>query len=455
MISINFHLRNMKEDSIQSIWMMFSFNQERVRVNTGVSVHPNDWNTDKRKVRSTNDDYKRINESLKDRKDFVEEYMEDLKFAKKRFYKDDLQTAFDRHFKIGAVEEQVTDDEIHDLIAFIDYHIKTKSSNAPGTIVSLVQTRKNIMIANGLIPLDKLRKAPHSSFKDFVPEKKIEWAELNKRNILFIERFKKHLIEAKYETSENGKKISIEYSKNYVAKSLKNLKQFLNAANVMGYITDVSYKNVLCEWEEADTIYNPWEEIEAMKAVDFSDEPSLEKTRDRYVFNCYCGLRLSDLKKLAPHRFIKRVTEDEDGNKGEKISLKLNRTTKTGQPLLYPILPSAADILRKYDFQLPMMADQTYNENLKIVCLRAGLTDLETVRTTRGRDAIEEDVPRWKLVSSHTARRSFATNFYLDGVPTKQLMAITGHTTEGSFRTYIKAQQETEFNEFQSVGVNR
>lgn len=452
MTNVNLHLRNLKEDAIQSVWLLFSFNKNRVRVNSNIYVHPNDWNVEKKKVRSTNPDYVKINKALKDRQDFVEEYLEDITFAKKRFYSEDLKAAFERHFKIGAVEDTVDNDEIHDFISFIDYHLETKGMNAPGTIVSLVQTRKNIMIANGLIPADVLKKNPASSFKDFKPTKKIEWAELNKRNVLFVERFKKYLLDATYKMDE---KTTVSYSKNYIAKSLKNLKQFLNAASVMGYITDMSYKSVKCEWEESDSIYTTWEEIEALKNKDFSEDPHLERTRDRYVFNCYCGLRLSDLKKLAPHRFITKIVTDADGNPVEKVFLKLNRTTKTGQPLFYPILPSAADILRKYNFQLPIMSDPTYNENLKTVCLRAGLTGIETIRTTRGRDAIEEDIPRWKLVASHTARRSFASNFYLDGVPVKQLMAITGHTTERSFRTYIKVQQETEFEEFQAAGVNR
>lgn len=44
-------------------------------------------------------------------------------------------------------------------------------------------------------------------------------------------------------------------------------------------------------------------------------------------------------------------------------------------------------------------------------------------------------------ISSHTARRSFATNYYLEGFPTIDLMKITGHKTEKAFLTYIKVSQ--------------
>ena len=63
--------------------------------------------------------------------------------------------------------------------------------------------------------------------------------------------------------------------------------------------------------------------------------------------------------------------------------------------------------------------------------------------------------PKYDMISSHTARRSFATNFEADGVPVNELMAITGHTTEKAFRKYVKRRAESEFKGFLAVGANR
>ncbi len=46
--------------------------------------------------------------------------------------------------------------------------------------------------------------------------------------------------------------------------------------------------------------------------------------------------------------------------------------------------------------------------------------------------------PKFELVTTHTARRSFATNLYLDGIPSFNIMRITGHRTEKAFLRYIK-----------------
>jgi integrase len=48
------------------------------------------------------------------------------------------------------------------------------------------------------------------------------------------------------------------------------------------------------------------------------------------------------------------------------------------------------------------------------------------------------DYPKWKLITTHTMRRSFATNEYLKGTPIQRIMAATGHKSVKSFFKYIK-----------------
>lgn len=57
--------------------------------------------------------------------------------------------------------------------------------------------------------------------------------------------------------------------------------------------------------------------------------------------------------------------------------------------------------------------------------------------------AIPDLIPftKHQNITSHTARRSYATNLYLKGVPIQAIMAVTGHTTEKTFRMYIKADK--------------
>ena len=54
----------------------------------------------------------------------------------------------------------------------------------------------------------------------------------------------------------------------------------------------------------------------------------------------------------------------------------------------------------------------------------------------------EKKYPKYELISSHTARRSFCTNAYKDNIPTLAIMAISGHKTEQAFLKYIKADSK-------------
>jgi integrase len=49
---------------------------------------------------------------------------------------------------------------------------------------------------------------------------------------------------------------------------------------------------------------------------------------------------------------------------------------------------------------------------------------------------------KYQCISTHTARRSFATNLYRAGCPARSIMAITGHKSESSFRSYIVLDRE-------------
>jgi integrase len=50
--------------------------------------------------------------------------------------------------------------------------------------------------------------------------------------------------------------------------------------------------------------------------------------------------------------------------------------------------------------------------------------------------------PKCDIITTHTARRSAATNMFKAGIPALSIMKITGHTTEKSFMKYIKITNE-------------
>jgi integrase len=65
---------------------------------------------------------------------------------------------------------------------------------------------------------------------------------------------------------------------------------------------------------------------------------------------------------------------------------------------------------------------------------------------TRGGKNVQETFLKYELVSTHTARRSFATNLYLADIPSITIMKMTGHKTEKAFLRYIRLTQEQNAN---------
>ncbi|GAB2780221.1 phage integrase SAM-like domain-containing protein [Rhabdobacter roseus] len=157
------------------------------------------------------------------------------------------------------------------------------------------------------------------------------------------------------------------------------------------------------------------------------------RIRDAFVLQCHCGLRFSDMRRLLkePRLYVIQVQD--------RLFFRIT-TQKTDQDVVIPISKIMLEILerRNWDFG-GMMSIQLYNRFIKEICKQAGLTTEVVERYTKGGKKHAVVRPKYELVSSHTARRSFATNAFLAGVPSMKIRKITGHTTEQSFQTYIRA----------------
>jgi integrase len=113
---------------------------------------------------------------------------------------------------------------------------------------------------------------------------------------------------------------------------------------------------------------------------------------------------------------------------------------KTHDPVIIPLHDAVKRIMRKYRGQLPKaISNQKMNDYLKVLGEMTPCLQRPVVRsfTKEGRRQ-QTTHAKWELLTTHTARRSFATNEYLAGTPTLTIMAITGHKTEKAFLRYIK-----------------
>lgn len=214
---------------------------------------------------------------------------------------------------------------------------------------------------------------------------------------------------------------------NGAAKYIKTLKVFMNEAIDLGYTTNLQFRQRKFSMPETEieAVYLTEPEILRLFSFDFSSDERFERVRDLFVFGCFVGLRYSDYSKIQPENIIK--IDDEYFIK--------KTTQKTGEQVIIPCNPIVLQIFKKYKDnpnRLPKAyCDVKFNKHIKEVLKAAGFVE-------EGRLLDKPSKQLWECVSSHTARRSFATNFYLQGFPTIDLMKITGHRTEKSFLRYIR-----------------
>lgn len=158
---------------------------------------------------------------------------------------------------------------------------------------------------------------------------------------------------------------------------------------------------------------------------------ALNLAKNKFLIGAFTALRVSDFNRL-----------DEVNIKTGFISIAPAKGTAKNEPVIIPIHPVIKEILANGFNIATQVSDQKLNKHIKEVAQLVGITEPVTIARTEGTKVVERTQPKYKLISTHTARRSGATNMYLAGIPSISIMKITGHRTESSFLKYIKISQE-------------
>jgi integrase len=221
------------------------------------------------------------------------------------------------------------------------------------------------------------------------------------------------------------------YSKNYTGTVIQKIKTVMGYALDEGKHSNLEFKKSYFS-KISEVINHPYldlkelDEIEKLVLID----KEMDIARDIFLVECYTGLRIGDLLGFIKNPNFVNV----DGKKF--IQLKQSKTSK---PVYIPLKSNVIKIMNKYDGNLPDYLHQNIiNKHLKSICKRAKITDKYQYIRTEGGEEILHEKPKYKFISNHTARRSFCTNAFKEGIPVHDIMAISGHKTERIFLDYIK-----------------
>lgn len=372
---------------------------------TGFKVCLNDWNSEIAQIRNRSHlKYRHeINNSLSKLKEHFENLnIEMLVTGSKPTYKQ-AKIHFDKFFnRVKAVETP-------NLFQFIDQFIEnakvnpnpiTKKLVAKCTISSYKRVTEILQMFNDEVYRIDFDKIDYEFYSDFN-----SWSE-NKN-----------------------------YSRNYIGKLTKTLKTFLNEATEQGINTNTAFqsKKFSVIKEDSDNIYLTMNELQSIWKLDLSNDKPTETARNLFLIGAYTGLRVSDYNQLDKSNF-KTVNG---------VDLLQVKTQKTGKQVAIPLHPVVKAIIEQTPEILnKSISNPELNRLIKIAGKLAKIKEIESTTITKGGKEISTQLPKHQLITTHTARRSFCTNAYLMGMPTIDIMAISGHKSEKVFLNYIKASAE-------------
>jgi len=272
-------------------------------------------------------------------------------------------------------------------------------------------------------------------------------------DIEFYNKFKKWLLNQTYTKG----KIEYHYSKNYIGNLFKNIKSFMNESRRLGLhsFSGFEHHDFKVESEQTDSIYLNLSEIEKIYDLEFTEEllikngydirplnlnraiSSLKEERDRFLIGCFTALRHSDYSRLESLHFNDNMIAIWTQKKDKKVYIPMHYLLRK--------------ILERRKNELPVqISDQKHNKQIKQIGKLAGITDEILLTKTRG--GIRENItgPKYEFITSHTARRSGATNMYLAGIDIKFIQDILGHSKAEQTLKYIKVSAEENAKRLQN-----
>ena len=220
-------------------------------------------------------------------------------------------------------------------------------------------------------------------------------------------------------------------SDNYFGAAIKFLKTCMNESKEEKLHSNEQHnsKRFVKVAVDVDNVYLTSDQLEILLKHDFSKEGRLEKARDLFLIGCWTGLRFSDFTNIKPKNI-----------QGDFIEIK---TQKTGESVAIPIHPAVREIMTRYADKTPnslppAISNVKLNLYIKDVAKEVGFTHSVTLDKSKSGASYAVSKPLHELITTHTARRAFASNMFKMGVPTLVIMAVTGHKTELAFLKYIK-----------------
>jgi integrase len=391
-MTVNLYLDN----TSSAIMLVVQHQGKKFRMSTREIIKPaNHWDSTNQRVKSSYKNYEEINSKIKAKKSLAEKAIRDYEILHGQLpslnhLKNTLQhQSLDNYKTFPKLVE-----------AFVQHYKDHKSKSSHEGVLNFRNRILDFQKVKKIeLTFDNIDATTINLFKSYLEGDRKQGVGTVKRNIVFLGTMLNFGI-------DNG------YLKTYQTRLLKFKRQETNVG---------------------DKIFLTLEEVSKLEKIT-GLEKKLEKVKDAFLFQCYTGLRYSDIINLKPAN----ITD-------QYITVVVQKTKKR---IVIPITAKARAILDKYEGKtkngrcLPAYNPVAQNAFLKKLGKIAKLDKIVQIVNFVGNARKEVNKHTWELLTTHTGRRTFATNFILKGGSIVQLSSLLGHSDIRTTQIYLRHTPE-------------
>ncbi|MHA1988680.1 MAG: tyrosine-type recombinase/integrase [Promethearchaeota archaeon] len=406
MMKVKFYLDSNKavKAKERAIWCYIREYDQTLALNTGERIKPDLWDktTQRANLRKTKD------KILKGKLNGINQYLNIFENKVYEVTRSIRSKEFNSAFGIIADElKKQFNKRDTNFFAVYDEFLKIKRLNVAKPSLQKYERLQNLILEYEKFSKEKIR------FDKITP--------------IFFDKFFSFLVDQK------------QLLNNTAHKNIQFLKTFLIWANTNNFTDNTSHRTFKSKSEQNEVIYLSEEELMKLYNMKLENE-RLSRVRDIFVFQCFTGVRFSDIENLSW-----------DDIKNSTWNL---RTEKTKDIIQIPLSSYALSILSRYkDWEkpLPVISNQKMNKYLKELCESAGINETVKIIQYKGTERIEKKYKKYEVIGSHTARRTFISLSLQKGMKPDVIMSITGHKTYRMMQKYLKIADEHKREEMDKV----
>lgn len=248
-------------------------------------------------------------------------------------------------------------------------------------------------IKSGSYRKEKSRIAKIKRFQEMIPFSEID--------IAWIESYKSYMAKV------------CKNNPNTIDSNLKTIKKYLNKAEKYGIRLAIDVDDIKTRTHRSNRTNLSFDELDKLKGFYFSDFISerLKLPLGYFLFSCYTGLRINEVKKLTRDSI------------GRTITFTSDKTDKTNT---IPLNNTARSFVEHYgDLFSKWISEQKMNDYIREAVNIVGIR---------------------KKVSFHTARHTFATNYLRKGGKVEDLQKLLDHSKIDTTMIYVHIVEKEDIN---------